>query len=186
MSDKSEKKQSATIIDAGLGEIDKIRGILFGRQMDAYEQRFAQIEQSLEKSLEAMQQSMKQQVENLQQAVDTSVEKLNQALHKESLERSDVFASLESGLTNSIQQTEKSLSQSLLAAEDQSQQELIELKMLVEKQNNSTGENIDELRAELVQMFQQQADALENNKVDRESLAMMLDEITLRLRKQPK
>ena len=46
MSEK-QKKQTAEIIDPGLGELDKVRNILFGRQVKAYEERFSELESSL-------------------------------------------------------------------------------------------------------------------------------------------
>ena len=186
MSDKSGKKHSATIIDAGLGELDKIRGILFGRQMEAYEQRFGQLESTLEKNLASMQKQVDLQLNKLQVSVDSTVKALHATMQQESEERNQAYNQLESTLKTTIDQTEKSLSEALLATEDQSHQELIELKMSLAKQTDTTSEALDSLRTELVGLFKEQTGNLQSTKVDRESLAMVLDEITLRLRKEPK
>lgn len=183
MSNKSDKPKGATIIDAGLGELDKVRGILFGRQMDAYEARFSQLEKSLERSVKNLQDTMSEQIQSLQQVVDESVTKLESALASESSKRSEVFAELESGLSSSIAETEKTLSKSLNIAEDQAQQEMLQLRMELSKTSNSNEAELVSTREELNAKLAAETSKLADEKLDRESLAMLLDEITIRLRK---
>lgn len=183
MSDKSDKQKSATIIDAGLGELDKVRGILFGRQMDVYETRFSQLEKSLERSVQNLQDTMAEQVKSLQQVVDQSIVKLENAVTAESDQRSVVFAELESGLNSSIAETEKTLSESLNFAEDHVQQEMLQIRKELDNTSNSAEVEINSMRDELHTKLTAETSKLANDKLDRESLAMLLDEITIRLRK---
>ena len=50
MSD-SNKRPKADVISPGLGEIDKVRDILFGKYVSDFEHRFGQLEARLESCL---------------------------------------------------------------------------------------------------------------------------------------
>lgn len=62
-----KKQHTAEIIDPGLGELDKVRNILFGRQVKAYEDRFQELEQSLQKMVDDLQQHVEERFTQVEQ-----------------------------------------------------------------------------------------------------------------------
>jgi len=76
----NEKKKSAEIIDPGLGELDKVRNILFGREAKANEDRFQVLENSLKQAINELQQNMENRFHHMEQQLNDKEARL-QSLH---------------------------------------------------------------------------------------------------------
>ena len=51
---ESKGKKTAEIINPGLGDIEKVRDILFGKYVASFEDRFSQLESRLEADVETL------------------------------------------------------------------------------------------------------------------------------------
>lgn len=140
MSDKSKK--TAEIINPGLGDIEKVRDILFGKYVESYEQRFAELESKLE-----------QDVDELKQR-----------------------------LLNKLETAERSLSTLMQSLEDQTNQDLTEIKMHMQDKHKEFAASVQDMRDDLSSSATKENKRLDNQKLDREALALLLDEVALRLR----
>lgn len=142
MSDKPKK--TAEIINPGLGDIEKVRDILFGKYVQSYEQRFAELESKLEKDVESLKQR----------------------------------------LLGKMEKAENSLSTLVQSVEDQANQELTEIKMHMQDTYKEFADSVSDLREELSATAKKENKRLDSEKLDREVLALLLDEVSLRLRNQ--
>ena len=148
MSDKM-KKQTAEIIDPGLGELDKVRNILFGRQVKAYEQRFAEVESTLN-----------EMIDDLTQRVESKIEAIESNLN-------DFQESLQSKIQDS---------------ESNASEELSQVRNDMENINTALVTDLAQAKGELRSELSSMTSKLSSDKTDRESLAMLFDEMSMRLR----
>jgi len=187
MVSKKEEKQSAQIIDAGLGELNKVRDILFGREMSNVDSRFSEMEQVIEKKMDLMSDRLNAHLAELEKTFASKVTQINTDLTKETEHRQSQIGDVESQLRETIESSEKVLTQAINASEDAAQQDMLELRSHIDKQqqesNKQFADNMDQLRNDLTKMFQKQADELDDSKLGREALALLLDEVTVRLRR---
>jgi len=184
----SEDRKSAKVIDAGLGELNKVRDILFGREMAGVDERFAKMESVIDDKLTKMSDRIAEHLTQLEQTFESKVAEINSDIEKESSSRESHIAETESQLAKAIDVSQQTLTTAINAAEDSAQQDMLEMRSYMDKQqqesNKQFADNIDSLRADLTEMFKKQAQDLQSSKVGRESLALMLDEITVKLRKE--
>lgn len=188
MSSKNNKdRKSAQIIDPGLGELNKVRDILFGRDIEQVDQRFADLEESLVVKMASIQKTIESQMASIEEKMNQQVASLQESLKTEASERESHIDETHKSMTSALQSSQQLLTESINKAEDLAQQDLMEYRSQAEKQQKATdanvAENIDQLRDEMTKLLSQQADALQDRKLDREGLALMFDEITVKLRK---
>ena len=100
------RRPSAEIITPGLGEIDKVRDILFGKYVADFEHRFAELEARLEADVDTLKQRLVEKIERMDDAVNQSISNLDQQLAGEKKARDSELASLQ----NMLGEAEKSLS----------------------------------------------------------------------------
>ena len=148
MSEKN-KKQTAEIIDPGLGELDKVRNILFGRQVKDYEKRFAELESSLNDMITKISNTVEKRMDQLE--VD--------------------FNERETILKESLQNTGNDFSEKL----SDFQSDMDNISAVI-------GTDLAQMKGELRAELATENDQLSSDKTDRESLAMMFDEMSMRLR----
>lgn len=152
MSDKP-KKHTAEIIDPGLGELDKVRNILFGRQVKAYEDRFSELEDSLNNMITKL--------------TDTIDLRLN-------------------NLESDLNEREQDIRRSLVSSDESSSQDLTDIRSDMDNLTSAFGTDIAQTKGELRSELGKIETKLSSDKTDRESLAMMFDEMSMRLRNEEK
>ena len=76
MSEKN-KRPTAEIINPGLGDIEKVRDILFGKYVSDFQQRFAELEERLEEDVEQLKQRLSDKIDSMDDAVNKSLEALD-------------------------------------------------------------------------------------------------------------
>jgi len=148
MSEKA-KKHTAEIIDPGLGELDKVRNILFGRQEKAYEERFAEVETRLNKMISELNQNIESRINEIE---------------------------------NMFNEFEQNLKLKMQDAEASSSQEISEVRTDIENLNSSLVTDLAQTKGELRSELKSVSSKLSSDKTDRESLAMLFDEMSMRLR----
>jgi len=140
---------TAEIIDPGLGELDKVRNILFGRQAKANEDRLESMERSLTKMISEMNERVSARLDDIEQ----------QLIQKESV--------LQSAVDD---------------AEATSLQSFADVRSDLDDMAAAFGTDLAQLKADLNKALDQSNSQLSEDKTDRKALAMMFDEMSMRLR----
>ena len=99
MSEKN-KKQTAEIIDPGLGELDKVRNILFGRQVKDYEKRFAELESSLNDMITKISNTVEKRMDQLEVDFNERETILKESLQNTGNDFSEKLSDFQSDMDN--------------------------------------------------------------------------------------
>jgi len=145
----NENKKTAQIIDPGLGELDKVRNILFGREAKANEDRFQTLENTL-----------KQMLDDLDQKLDSRLNDLEQQLNEKESRLQSLYEDAETSNGQNFSDVRKDLDN--IAA--------------------AFGTDLAQAKAELRSALESGNSQLADDKTDRKALAMMFDEMSMRLR----
>ncbi len=174
----SKNKQSAEIINPGLGDIEKVRDILFGKYVSDFEGRFAQLEQRLEADIQTLKNRLTEKLDSMDDAVNQSLARLDAQIVKEKSNRDTELRSLQNVLT----EAESALQHSISLMEDQANQDLAAVRASLEESHQELLDQTLSVQAKLVGELEAQKQELEGDKVGRQALALMLDEVAVKLR----
>ena len=177
MSEK-KKRPSAEIINPGLGDIEKVRDILFGKYVADFQQRFAELEERLEDDVEQLKQRLSDKIESMDDAVNQSLIRLDQQILSEQNSRDNELNALQ----KTFNDAEDSLKHSINMLEDQANQDLQAVRASLEVSHQELIDASNAAQAQLANQLEQQRAFLEEDKVGRQSLALMLDEVAIKLR----
>lgn len=166
MSD-NKKQQSAEIINPGLGDIEKVRDILFGKYVANFQQRFSELEERLEADVEGLRDKLIEKIAAMDEMVNASLAKLDEKLGEERRERDQEFQQLHT----SLGEAETKLQHAISIMEDETNQGLDSIRKM-----------LDHAREQLSKEAEEQQKRLQDEKVGRQSLALMLDEVAIKLR----
>ncbi len=173
-----KKRPTAEVINPGLGDIEKVRDILFGKYVSSFEHRFAELEERLEADVDKLMKRLSDKIANMDKAVNLSLERLNKEIADEKAERdSEVNA-----LQNTLKDAETALQHSLSAIEDQANQDLKAVRASLDDSHKDMLDKALSLQTELTQQIENQKEELQGDKVGRQALALMLDEVAVKLR----
>ena len=89
------KRPSAEIINLGLGDIEKVRNILFGKYVASFEQRITDLESRLESDLDQLKDRLTEKTSNMNEMVNKSLEELDQRIVSEQKGRDTELRTLE-------------------------------------------------------------------------------------------
>lgn len=177
MSEK-RKRPTAEIINPGLGDIEKVRDILFGKYVSDFQERFALLEERLEADVEQLKDRLTDKFDNMDAEVNKSLERLNKKILEEQNSRD--------GEVNLLQQTfnkaEESMRISISLMEDQASQDLTAVRKSLEDSHQELIEASTAAQAQFLKQLEKQKKLLEEDKVGRQSLALMFDEVAIKLR----
>lgn len=177
MGDKS-KRPTADIINPGLGDIEKVRDILFGKYVSSFEQRFAALEARLEADVDQLKDRLSEKIANMDEMVNISLKKLDQRIADEQQSRDSELNALQAMLSKA----ETTLQHSISLMEDQANQDLASIKKTMEISQQEMVDQVTTVQKELLAQSAEQKQELEADKVGRQSLALMLDEVAIKLR----
>lgn len=175
---KEKKRQTAEIINPGLGDIEKVRDILFGKYVASFEQRFAELEARLEGDVEQIKNRLTEKLKTMDAAVNKSLENLDQKILQETKSRDTDLVALQ----NTVKKAETTLQHSVSMMEDQANQELALVRASLEESHQELLDQTTSVQAELAKKLDMQKNNLEKDKVGRQALALMLDEVAIKLR----
>lgn len=177
MSEKAKNK-TAEVINPGLGDIEKVRDILFGKYVADFKQRFDLLEERLEADVEQLKQRLSDKIESMDDQVNKSLERLDQQILREQNSRDSELASMQKVFDDA----QASLQHSINLLEDQASQDLAVVKASLEESNQELSDASQAAQTQLANQLEQQKDYLEQDKVGRQSLALLLDEVAIKLR----
>lgn len=162
---------------AEVGNIDKIRDILFGVQMRGYEKRFARLEERLLKESTDLRDDTRKRFEALETFVKSEFEALTARLQSEQRTRDESIQ----GLSRELQGADQALERKLTQFDEQTTRSQRDLRQQILDQSKSMGDEIRQKHAELVTLVERETAELGHAKTDRASLASLFTEVALRL-----
>ena len=172
------KRPTAEIINPGLGDIEKVRDILFGKYVSNFEQRFADLEARLEDDVDQLKDRLTEKIAGMDEMVNISLDKLDKRIADERQSRDTELSALQDMLSKA----ETTLQHSISLMEDQANQDLASIKKAMETSQQELVDQVTTVQSELTQQSAAQKQELEADKVGRQALALMLDEVAIKLR----
>jgi hypothetical protein len=166
--------------DAGAGNIDKIRDILFGSNMRDYEQRFARLEEALKKESSDLRAATHHQLQTLEAFVRKELEVLEARLNTERDERSESHSRLAADLSG----TSMSILRKIGEVENHEAQANREIRSDLLQQSKELTDAIRAKGEELIALLERRAQELQHAKTDRAALAGLFNEVAVRLTDQ--
>jgi len=166
--------------DAGTGNIDKIRDILFGSNMRDYDQRFARLEEALKKESSDLRETTRRHLEALEAFVHKELAALDGRLNAERDERSESH----SRLANDLSVNSASILKKIGEVESHEAQAKRELRNDLLQQSKELTDAIRNKGEELIALLERRAHELQHAKTDRTALAGLFNEVALRLTDQ--
>jgi hypothetical protein len=168
---------AASASPAESGNIDKIREILFGGQMQDYERRFSRLEERLAKEAAELRADTRRRFDALETFVKQEFEALTERLRTEQRGREENVQELQHALRETGQNFDRRLAQ----FDEQTDRAQRELRQQILDQSKSLGDEIRQKRDELVALIEREVAALGHDKTDRTALAALFGEVALRL-----
>lgn len=162
---------------SGVGNVEKIRDILFGAQMRDYERKFARLEERILKEVTRLREETTKRFEALENHINKEVESLIDGLKAEQTGRKE----LAEELSAELQKTAETFEKKRTKLEDQLGKSATDLGQQILDQSKTLSDDIRKKIDETMEALDQAARELRDEKVDRSTLADLLTEIALRL-----
>ena len=163
------------------GNVDKIRDIIFGRTMRDYEQRFSELEKRIATDNRRLSDDINARFEQL----DTFMRK-EFSLHSEraAAERKERQAALEDQ-TQRLSEASKSLAEKIADVDESLAVAAQEISGRLHEQTTELLELIRRAKSDLGQNIRDESTRLREDKVAREDLASLLQELALKVSRDP-
>ncbi|HEX8069956.1 MAG TPA: hypothetical protein VF546_08395 [Pyrinomonadaceae bacterium] len=159
------------------GNIDKIREILFGGQMQDYERRFGRLEERLAKEAAELRADTRRRFDALEAFIKQELEALGERLRGEQRGREANVQELRTALAESGQGFDRKLAQ----LDEQTERAQRDLRQQLLEQAKTLGDDLRQQRDDLVARIEREVAALGHDKTDRAALAALFGEVALRL-----
>ncbi len=173
MENKENLQQPTTTPSNDVENISKIRDILFGNNMNEYEKRFELLENKLAQSIIENKQELNKKLSVIDFFIKKELKKFNEKLKEEQETREE----FDKKLLASSEEMEQTLKQFKQITKDN----LLEDKAHFQEITKGLSEQISSLKQNLQERIEQNNNQLQTNKVDRSSLAIMLNDLAYKI-----
>lgn len=163
------------------GNVDKIRDILFGAQMQDYERRFGAVEVRLTKEAADLRDEIRGRLDNLESFVKKELDALTTRLKTERRDRTEAVKDL----TGELKDTAKQLDKRVIDLDEQTGNELRDLRERLLQQSKALTDDLARAQAGLTRSLSDEVGTLRAEKTDRAALAALLAEVAMRLSDEP-
>lgn len=164
-------------VEPDMGNIDKIRDILFGGHMRDYDRRFSRVEEQLVKESLELREDTRKRFEALEAFLTAELAALTDRLQAEQRTRDDAV----SGLWRGVHESSQALSAKLGEAQEQTARAHSELRQQILSQSKDLNDEMRHRQDEVTALIQREVADLNHGKTDRSSLATLLTEMAMRL-----
>jgi hypothetical protein len=171
------RNRTADAVDAGGGNLEKVRDILFGAQLRDTDKRFSRLEERLAQDLAELREDTRKRFDALESFVRSELESLSQRLKTEQSER--VSSARE--LTNAIKETTDSIGARISALDEETSERQRELRQQILEQSKSLSEDLRQRSEQLTTTLNREVRDLQTEKTDRAALAALFTEMAMRL-----
>jgi hypothetical protein len=177
-----EAAQSAPEDTAGadqgqIGNVDKIREIIFGGHMRDYDKRFTRLEARLIKESADLREETKHRFEVLEMFIKREFEALAERLQTEQRQREESVQ----GLSRALTETGQALEAKLVQFDESSARGQRDLRTQILDQSRTLSEEIRQKHAEMSSALEREVADLNEDKPSRRHLASMFSELAARL-----
>jgi hypothetical protein len=115
-------------------------------------------------------------------SMDSAVNESLARLDKQILQQKSVRDTELHNLQNTLREAEVALQHAITSIEDQTNQDLAAVRVPLDESHKDLMDRAQATQTELSTQIDQQKEDLQNDKVGRQSLALMLDEVAIKLR----
>jgi hypothetical protein len=164
-------------VQPDMGNIDKIREILFGGNMREYDRRFSRVEEQLVKESHELREDTRKRFQALEAFVKAELAALTERLQAEQRTRDEAV----SGLWLGVRESSQALSAKLGEAQEQTARAHSELRQQILSQSKDLNEEMRRRQDDVMTLIQREVADLNHGKTDRSSLATLLTEMAMRL-----
>ncbi len=184
---QSSKKPSADLPEtpvpdmgndiADVGNIDKIRDILFGNQTRDYEKRFVRMENQLTQEAAELKSELLKRIDSLEIYIKQEIKDINQRLKNETNERADATTMVQRELKEAVE----SLNKKLLQEEENLAEKSTELRNQILDQSKQLSEDIMAKYDKTSSNLKMTAEELDDAKVNRSDLSGFFLDLAMRV-----
>jgi uncharacterized protein YhaN len=165
---------------ADAGSVDKIRDILFGNQIRDFDRRFSQMEDRLAKATLDLRGETQKRMEALELFFNKELESLKNRIKAESDERADG----DGRQNDELKSTASALKKAIAQVEEKLSESGTELRHQILEQSKSLTAEIQSKSEQASESLRSSANALDEAKIDRSTLAEYLIEMAMHLSSQ--
>jgi hypothetical protein len=159
------------------GNVDKIRDILFGRQMVDYDGRFAKLEEKLSREAAVLRDEVRARIDMLDSYVRQEVETLARKIDTEKRERTDAVGDL----TRELRSDRETLARRVDDIGSGTEEDVRNVRQQLIDEASRIRESLQSKADDLVRSLDTHVGKLQDQKADRRALADMLADIAARL-----
>jgi hypothetical protein len=163
--------------DAGAGNVDKIRDILFGSQMREYEGRFARLEDNVAKELADLRDAAKKRADAIEGYARGEFEALQARLRNE---RDDRTAGLRQ-VARDLNELSSAITKKIEDVDEQAVQAHRQLRIELLELSKTFTEDLASKQEQMSALVDKRFHELRKGKTDRAALATLLNEMSLKL-----
>jgi hypothetical protein len=178
----STSKKDGAPDAAGGANLEKIRDILFGAQVNDFEKKFARLEERLLKETAEARAETKKRFDALEGFIRKEVESLAERVRGEQEERMDASKDL----SRELRETAKGLEKKLGSLDEQTTRSQRELRQQILDQSKALTEEIRTRIRESATALSKELKELRAEKTDRTALAGLFTEAAMRLTNESK
>ncbi len=175
----NDSKQSSTPPQdtPGVGNMEKVRDILFGAQMRDYDRRFSRLEERMLKEVSDAREDTRRRFDQLENFLKQEIAALGDRLRSENSQREQATEDI----TRELRDTSKSLKEKINQLDEQSSQANRELRQQLLDQSKNLSDEIRQKYEELAAALTREARELRSDKADRTALSNLFTELAMRL-----
>lgn len=163
---------------SALGELDRVRDLLFGEHARETDERLERLEGRVEDRLDALQSDLQQQIDGLDAFAREEQESLaDRVATQKKVHREDV-----NDLEREVQQLKRELAKAREELEDTLDQTERTFRERVHKQEKALSQQMADQHAELSSMIEAAVSRLRGDATDRRALADLFEQVATRLR----
>ena len=159
------------------GNVDKIRDILFGRQMVDYDGRFAKLEEKLTREASALRDEVRSRMDTLDGYVRQEIETLTRKIETEKRERIDAVGDI----TREVRSDREKFAQRVDEIGAGTEEDVRNVRQQLLDEASRIRDSLQSKADDLVRSLDQHVNTLQDQKADRRALAEMLADVASRL-----
>ncbi len=178
-----DQQQTAEVGNGAIdesGNVDRIRDILFGNQMRDYDGRFQKLHERLTHEGGELRADLQRQLQALEGFMKSEVESMANRLRGEQAERTHAMEHL----AHELAETARGLELKISNLDNQAAQEIRSLRERLLEQSKALSEEFKQKHEQLKGQLDHEAGQIRDAMTGRESLAEMLSELALRLKRE--
>ncbi len=168
-------KTEATV--AGVGNVDKIREIIFGGQMKGYEARFARLEEALQREMADLRDSTRKRLDALEASLRQEMEAL---ASQDKMERAERLEALER-LSRDVKEQGETFARKLGDSDGRHSDAERVIRNDLAAKSSEISDDIQRRTQDLAALLDKRFRELGTAKTDRAALASLFTEVALRL-----